>query len=76
MTAPIPTCEVTPQQLKMWADTRAALIWHCPAFTHILYTMMNKAGSEHIALFCNAKGPDGNYLLPVAAVEPERPALA
>lgn len=53
--------EVTPQQIKQWSDTRAALIWHAPAFTHILYTMMNKAGSEHIALFTNE--------VPVAATD-------
>ncbi len=51
MSQAITTVEITPQQLKMWSDTRAALIWHCPAFTHILYTMMNKAGGEHIAIF-------------------------
>lgn len=51
MTTALPTCEVTPQQLRAWSDTRAALIWHAPAFTHILYTMMNKAGGEHIAVF-------------------------
>lgn len=43
--------DITPQQQKLWGDTRAAMIWHCPAFTHILYTMMNKAGGEHFALF-------------------------
>jgi predicted metal-dependent peptidase len=45
--------EPTAQQLKMWGDTRAALIWHCPAFTHIFYEMMHKNNSEHIALFTN-----------------------
>jgi predicted metal-dependent peptidase len=42
---------LTPQQLRAWNDTRVALLWQCPAFTHVLYTMMDKGGSEHIALF-------------------------
>lgn len=64
-----PEVEVTPQQLRQWSDTRAALIWHAPAFTHILYTMMHKSGNEHIALFTNAKDPNGNYIIPVAATD-------
>jgi len=36
---------------RAWEDTRTALLWHCPAFSHIFYTMMNKQGSEHIAVF-------------------------
>jgi len=43
--------KLTPQQQKLWSDTRVALLWHCPAFTHILYTMMDKVDSENIALF-------------------------
>lgn len=43
--------EPTGEQLSAWSNTRAALVWHCPAFTHILYTMMHKSGNEHIALF-------------------------
>jgi len=44
-------CALTPQQLKLWTETRAAFLWNCPAFSHVLYTMMNPHGSEHIALF-------------------------
>ena len=62
--------ELTSQQMKLWSDTRAALIWHAPAFTHILYTMMHKSGSDHIALFCNMKDPaTGQYVIPVAATD-------
>lgn len=43
--------EPTAAQLKAWSDTRAALVWHAPAFTHILYTMMDKHKGEHIAVF-------------------------
>jgi predicted metal-dependent peptidase len=66
MTAAWEPCEVTPAQIKAWADTRAALIWHCPAFTHILYTMMNKVGGEHIALFTKdvpIAATDGSHVL-------------
>lgn len=51
MSAPINQCEITPQQLKLWGETRAALIWHAPAFTHIFYTMMSKSSGEHLALW-------------------------
>jgi predicted metal-dependent peptidase len=44
-------CELTGQQLRLWTETRAAFLWNCPAFSHVLYTMMNPHGSEHIALF-------------------------
>ncbi|MGE0677817.1 vWA domain-containing protein [Pseudolabrys sp.] len=39
------------KQEKLWDDTRVALLWHCPAFSHILYTLMNKVDSKHIAVF-------------------------
>jgi predicted metal-dependent peptidase len=58
--------EITPQQAKQWSDTRAALIWHAPAFTHILYTMMNKNGNEHIAIFTKEvpiAATDGTHIL-------------
>lgn len=41
---------LTPAQQKAWGDTRTALMWHCPAFTHILLTMLNKQGNEHQAV--------------------------
>lgn len=47
----ITECEVTNQQLRLWTETRAAFLWNCPAFSHVLYTMMAKQGSEHIAMF-------------------------
>lgn len=64
--------EITSQQRKLWSDTRAALIWHCPAFTHILYTMMAKDRGEHIAIFTrsfpNVAATDGTRLL----INPDR----
>jgi predicted metal-dependent peptidase len=44
-------CALTASQEKLWSDTRVALMWHCPAFTHILYSMMDQAGSKHVAMF-------------------------
>ena len=51
MTAPFKRVELTPTEEKLWSDTRVALLWHCPAFSHILYTMMDKADSKYIAVF-------------------------
>lgn len=43
--------KLTPAQDKLWSDTRVALLWNSPAFTHIFYTMMDTVGSKQIALF-------------------------
>ena len=53
VTAPQPMVpvELTPQQEKLWSDTRVALLWHCPAFSHIFYTMLDNAQSKHVAMF-------------------------
>lgn len=42
---------LTAKQEKAWVETRAAFLWSCPAFSHILYTMLNPGQSEHIASF-------------------------
>jgi predicted metal-dependent peptidase len=44
-------CEINAQQEKLWSDTRVALLWHCPAFSHIFYTMLDTVGSKHVAMF-------------------------
>jgi predicted metal-dependent peptidase len=54
-------CALTPQQEKAWDMTRTALVWNCPAFSHIFYTLLNNAGSKHIALFTKD--------VPIAAVD-------
>jgi predicted metal-dependent peptidase len=59
-------CTLTAQQEKLWSDTRVALLWHCPAFSHIFYTMLDNAGSKHIALFTKdvpIAATDGSNLL-------------
>ena len=64
-----PPVSLTPEQAKAWDATRAALVWHCPAFTHLFYSMMNKNGYEHIAYFTdkddviNTAATDGQHLL-------------
>jgi len=60
--------ELTPQQQKLWDDTRAALIWHCPAFSHIFYTMLQNTGTKHNAVFTDddsipIAATDGNNLI-------------
>lgn len=42
---------LTPDQTKKWTETRTALLWQAPAFSHILYSMMNRSGGEVLALF-------------------------
>jgi predicted metal-dependent peptidase len=59
-------CALTPKQEKLWSDTRVSLLWHCPAFSHIFYTMLDNAGSKHIALFTEEvpiAATDGSNLL-------------
>lgn len=46
--APAP---ITPEQEKLWTETRMALLWCCPAFTYILYNMMNPGETREIAYF-------------------------
>jgi len=52
--------DVTPAQAKAWDETRTALLWGSPAFSHILYTMMGEGG------------PTGAYFtneIPIAACD-------
>ena len=44
-------CALTPQQNKLWSDTRVALLWNCPAFTHIFYSMLDNANQKTVAIF-------------------------
>lgn len=53
--------EPTPQQIKLWEETRAALVWQAPAFTHLFYNMMCKNNGTHLALFTRA--------IPIAATD-------
>src|SRR5579883_1567540 len=51
--------ELTAQQLKQWTDTKAALVWQAPAFTHVFMTMMDKG--KHMAVFTKS--------VPIAATD-------
>jgi predicted metal-dependent peptidase len=58
--------ELTPTQSRKWDETRCALLWACPAFTHIWFKMMNNAGSKDIALFTKevpTAATDGDNLI-------------
>jgi predicted metal-dependent peptidase len=63
----VTTVKLTPKQQIAWEKSRVALMWHCPAFTHILYEMLNKGGD--IAIFtedesiCPIAATDGNSLI-------------
>jgi predicted metal-dependent peptidase len=46
--------QLTPAQEKQWGDTRLALMWKCPAFTHILFSMLDTMDSKHVAMFTTA----------------------
>jgi predicted metal-dependent peptidase len=50
---------LTPAQRQAWEMTRAALLWQCPAFTHIFYSMM--AHGTDIAVFTDE--------IPIAATD-------
>lgn len=55
---------LTKQQISQWDMTRSALLWNCPAFTNILYTMMQRG--EDVATFTKmvpTAGTDGSNLL-------------
>lgn len=58
--------EMDAKHEKAWADTRVALLWHCPAFSHIFYTMMDVfPNNKHIAYFTTEvpiAATDGNAL--------------
>lgn len=57
------------RQEKLWADTRVALMWKCPAFTHILYSMMDNG--KDVAVFTDSvpiAATDGRALI----INPER----
>ena len=42
----IERAKLTPEQEKAWKDTKTALIWHAPAFSHILYTLLRNTADK------------------------------
>lgn len=47
--------KLTSAQEKMWEETLTLFSWDAPAFTHILYEMLNPEGGRQVATFL---GPD------------------
>lgn len=49
---PLPVeLEITRAQEQLWTETRTLLLLTCPAFTHILYTMMNPRKKSDVVLW-------------------------
>lgn len=48
---PLTKITLTDVQKRKWIETRSALLWRCPAFTHILFSMLNPTKGELAALF-------------------------
>lgn len=60
---------LSPEHQRKWSETRAALVWHAPAFTHIFYSMMNNTGNgELLALFITDESAK-KIGIPVAATD-------
>lgn len=65
-TAPTPPgamqrIELTDAQKRKWIETRSALLWKCPAFSHILFSMLNPERGELAAIFTDQ--------IPIAATD-------
>lgn len=57
---------LTDAQKRKWIETRSALLWKCPAFTHILFSMLNPTKGELAAMFTDAvpiAATDGSNLI-------------
>lgn len=54
-------CTITSDQAEAWTETRTVLLLACPAFSHILYTMMNPHHREDVVLWTKD--------VPIAAVD-------
>lgn len=58
--------KLTPGQEKMWSDTRSALLWHAPAFSHIFYTLLQNTNNKEQAVFTDSvpiAATDGSNLI-------------
>lgn len=56
--------ELTPTQERQWSETRVALQYACPAFTHIFYSMMADKDTGKLAYFTKD--------IPIAATDGKR----
>lgn len=48
---PLSEIQLTREQERKWIETRSALLWGAPAFTHLLYSMLNPSGNTMSAVF-------------------------
>ena len=55
--------EIDAPTKRKWIETRSALLWSCPAFTHILFSMLNPSKGELAAIFTDE--------VPIAATDGE-----
>lgn len=55
--------EIDAATKRKWIETRSALLWSCPAFTHILFSMLNPSKGELAAIFTDE--------VPIAATDGE-----
>jgi predicted metal-dependent peptidase len=51
MRKPMQSVSVDAATYRKWIETRSALLWRAPAFTHILFSMLNPTKGELAALF-------------------------
>jgi predicted metal-dependent peptidase len=61
------TLDLTPEQERLWIETKGRIYVEAPAFSHLFYTMMNPAKTGYIATFVTHLS-DGRPL-PVAATD-------
>lgn len=58
--------QITPEMKRKWIETRAALLWTAPAFTHLLFSMLNPSKGELAAVFTDqvpVAATDGSNLI-------------
>lgn len=66
MTITLTPATLTDAQKRKWIETRGALLWKCPAFTHILFSMLNPSKGELAAMFTTSvpiAATDGSNLI-------------
>lgn len=63
---PYTEVKLSAEHNRKWTETRSAILWACPAFTHLLYSMLNPSGSSLAALFTKdvpTAATDGSVLI-------------
>ena len=58
--------KITADQKRKWEDTATAMMWACPGFTRIMYSMCNPDGSGGVAYWTKevpVAATDGLYLM-------------